>query len=229
MRTLLFLALAGTMALVACTGSKQSGSTPRTDSAATQQTPPTGIDAIYHQWLDGEKIQVKDSPAGFKTMLEAFGNQYPQFEPNKQIARYLRDEDVYNSEETGYSIDDQEGYDHLTCLNNGARTITTSASCLKRANGHFLMTVFMAEDDDARQMLFYDFDPATRQLAPDKETAAPFFELARQSGEWAIVQKVGEQDFYFVDFAPGGKEASRETLMHWDGMKFVAQPQQMKQ
>lgn len=70
---------------------------------------------------------------------------------------------------------------------------------------------------------------ATHPLAPDKETAAPFFELARQSGEWAIVQKVGEQDFYFVDFAPGSKEASRETLMHWDGMKFVAQPQQMKQ
>ena len=68
---------------------------------------------------------------------------------------------------------------------------------------------------------------ATHPLAPDKKTAAPFFELARQSGEWAIVQKVGEQDFYFVDFAPGGKkgEASRQTRLHCDGMKFVAQPQ----
>ena len=68
---------------------------------------------------------------------------------------------------------------------------------------------------------------ATHQLVPDKETAEPFLKLARQSGEWAIVQKDGDQDFYFMNFAPGDKkgEASRQTRLHCDGMKFVAQPQ----
>ncbi|MBP5743192.1 MAG: hypothetical protein J6W49_07135 [Paludibacteraceae bacterium] len=121
---------------------------------------------------EGRKAKVLD-------FAMAFCSRYQKYMPNAAMADFIKRESkadrVWDMErcERGYYVDYNPHNDYVKC-DLGWLGFYTEVCSWQRTNGHSLVGVVMLLGQDGERnihaLLFYDYDPETRIMTPDKKT-----------------------------------------------------------
>ena len=121
----------------------------------------------------------------------------------------------YNSETI---VDRRNGY---ICVDSGGTDSEYMESCVwRRSNGHRLFAIKLGDptDPEIELVCFYDYDPATETMTPEKSPADTF----KPTSEFYSynLPRVGK-DFTIVEYMLSDDDMDIEHVYTFDGMKHV--------
>jgi hypothetical protein len=173
------------------------------------------LDKIHDNW-QSKSIEVEDaSPANILELVSAFQQVWPTYSGSELIKFSLSDEEYYNTDKV---IDLKNGFVRYSEDDPEAESDEGLEACLwRRKNGHGLMaiTFYRMTPSELVVLCFYDYDPKTNTLTPEKNLVnlfEPSFSgyrhrvLLPQKGKILVINE------YFGSI----------TIEHsygWDGMK----------
>lgn len=189
-----------------------------------------GLSAIVSNW---ENAPITVSPKGDKANIEdfalAFSSKYDSYEPNKKMLKYLANPKAFNKDEEVYAV--------LSDIPHGfiSSSLLTEIDCFtkmcywNRKNGHSLVGVFMingSENSDAEvAFMFYDYDPKTNIMTPDKDVCKVVAEAALDKNfpSYALELPQEGKDIMVKLYSDNGEDGYdiTEKLLKWNGDSFT--------
>ena len=194
---------------------------------------PDGFEVIK---ADGMKTPVNVTPKGEKANIQdfakAFCGLYPNYEPNQKMLKYLADPKAFDQETEVYTMhcNVPNGYISSTLWTEIDRH--TTMCYWNRKNGHSLVGVYMNNGSENEvsdpAFLFYDYDPKTRVMTPDKEVYRVVEKEALNKDFEAFDLKLPEEGKDIVvnlysDNGDDGYDITEKTLK-WTGHDFKLVP-----
>ncbi|MBR5102080.1 MAG: hypothetical protein IK092_03045 [Muribaculaceae bacterium] len=203
--------------------------TEEAEEPVSEETKLTGDLASYVRSWDKVRIKVDGgSSPNVRMFAKALCRQFNGYGPAEALENYTTYPNDYDYNEDLYQIEDKtsNGYIHCTGLTQFQNKI---ACCYwRRSNGHRLVALWIGAEKEnpslnKHLLAFYDFDPSTGYLTPEKE-------LTRK-----VDNKVRGYDSYVVDLPIEGKNIiiqafnydydgdsanSREFKLRWNGDSF---------
>ena len=220
----------------------------KTDTEETVDEPYDGKSAEplllgdLQKTLVRQTLQVPTSISDPKArdFAQVFCEKYPAFGANALLLKYLQNPKAFNpkatvsmtlSTENAKIVDDRpNGF--LKCekyaLFDNQDDETIEACRWMRKNGHSLVGVFMHSSNDAglnhHAYAFYDFDPASNMMIPDKEALNAVAYIIEEFGGDDIVirlpQKGKDLEVESFELRDGDVYNSALFTLKWTGDKF---------
>lgn len=128
---------------------------------------------IQKVWAD-HPIQVEniDPNARIWSFAKAFCGMYQDYRPNRAMIDYLKKPGSYSFEEKHYATEDDPRHGFIKCDMGYQFDYLTALCYWRRPNGHQLVGVLMQVGHEGEKfdavLLFYDFDPQTQLMSPDR-------------------------------------------------------------
>ena len=165
-----------------------------------------------------------DGKTDIERFANVFCNEYPKFDANRDLAKYLKDPDGFGGD-TYYNVDiqKQNGYIHWNgCAVVGCDLTTCYWNC---DNGHKLVAFWMAEDEDEpyvydRLLLFYDYDPATDKMNPAPALVEPIENLVGLGDQLSVSLPDEGKDINISIYHNLGDISFSNYLYRWNGNGF---------
>ena len=192
-----------------------------TASAQNGTMPFEKLEAGWHQ----KAIPVSDWRAPLITRLTTAFCETWQTSICHSVARYLRNPRRYSStysrnHEIGYSVDVDEKNGFLNATDEYEYSPYLYATVWQRTNGHTLLGIHTGKpvDPDIDIVLFYDYDPGTEKLTPEKRIS-----------DYLTSKKYGQVEMTWVELPRKGKdvhvsayggEPAIEYTFKFNGMDF---------
>lgn len=134
-------------------------------------------------------VESGERKAGVLDFAKAFCSEYQKYMPNAAMLDFIKRESktdkVWDMEmcERGYYMDYNPHNDYVKC-DLGWLGFYTEVCCWQRTDGHSLVGVVMLVGMDGERnvhaLLFYDYDPETRIMTPDKKTCKEVRKMIRK-------------------------------------------------
>ena len=224
----------------------------KTDTEETVDEPDDGKSAEPISLSDLQKTLVKQtlqvpksiSDPKARDFAQVFCEKYPAFGANALLLKYLQNPKAFNpkatvsmtlSTENAKIVDDRpNGF--LKCekyaLFDNQDDETFEACRWMRKNGHSLVGVFMHSSNDAglnhHAYAFYDFDPASNMMIPDKDALdAVAYIIEEFSGDDIVIrlpQKGKDLEIESIELRDGDVYNSALFTLIWTGDKLQREP-----
>lgn len=179
------------------------------------------------------KVNANTNKPGIKQMVLPVLRHYKKFTGNRLMLKYLTNPKGYQADHGNYGIDDQTSNGYIRCDDGMQFSASTSCCYWKRDNGHRLLAIYLEDTFEnhlpEQAILFYDYDPATRTLKPDLNTAEIMSEAIKmvKSDEQYIIQLPSKgKNIKLMMFPKNADEDGCETrTLKWNGTSFTIDSQ----
>ena len=158
---------------------KAESTTNEDDATATSddEDASTDIGKIVESWKKQPiEVSPKEAQANINDFAKAFCNQYNAYTPNANMLKYMDDPKKYNEEKEECIVNNDISAGYIKSFMAYQFDQFTEMCYWKRPNGHSLVGVYLREEyetsDPVSEFMFYDYDPATKTMTPDKEIMA---------------------------------------------------------
>lgn len=146
----------------------------------------TEIGKIVGNWKKQDiTVSPKEAQANIHDFAQAFCNQYNAYTPNAKMLKYIGDPKTYNEEKEGCAVNSDIAYGYIKANMPYQYDQFTEICYWKRPNGHSLVGVYLREEsenaDPESEFIFYDYDPATKTMTPDKDIISVVEKAAKRA------------------------------------------------
>lgn len=187
------------------------------------------INQIRKEWKT-KKIDVGsgDGPLGIMQLAFAFCGEFKDYKPNAALYEYLTQPQNYNEEKTGCHVNLEERNGYVTCRAMSQFDWNTDCCYWNRKNGHKLLAVWLTEghenvEDDAKLVLFYDYDPETDMLTPEPQLTDLVEKNVASFANYSVVLPDKGKNIEVMTFTENDMDSYDTTSfqMIWDGQTFT--------
>ena len=189
---------------------------------------------INKQWRT-KTISVKNGgqTPDVVTLLKAFHQAFPAWVVNEVLEQADHPAKGTRQSGTASIFDAEDDYRILIDRRNGyvdlssQTDISQMEACVwRKENGHriFAVTIYEQHDSVQHQLCWYDYDPATQTMKPEKSPLDDFKPAVPQAFMgWSLPMK--GTDFTITEYYPGLPSITH--VYHWDKKQFLEGETQM--
>ena len=187
------------------------------------------INTIRKEWKS-KTIDVGsgDKTVGISALAFAFCGEYKDYEPNAALYEFLTQPQNYNEEKTGCHVNLDERNGFVSCRAMSQFDLNTDCCYWNRKNGHKLLAVWLTEghensENDAKLVLFYDYDPNTDMLTPEPQLTDIVEKNTASFASYSVVLPDKGKNIEVMTFTENDMDSydTSSFLMVWDGQTFT--------
>ncbi|MBR5687431.1 MAG: hypothetical protein IKX36_05690 [Prevotella sp.] len=240
-KTVLMMAAALSLVMASC-GNKPAEQTSEKSKTAKETVKPkkkkkapkqevqvesSAIHDIESVWISNDiDVDSGDITPDIETFACAFCDAYPDYEPNQALYSYLVNPRGYDPEDNGFFIDNQRKYGYISVRQETELDWLTTCCYWNRNDGHKLFAVWMVEEhedssDEARLLLFYDYDPYTDTMTPEPKLTRKVERAMEDFDSYDVKLPAQGKDIELIGYVYDHDSSENSYYMlHWNGYDF---------